>query len=87
MSKYNHMEFLKKDPVGEVNFIIGNIRRKAYECCSTAIGKLMLKTGRVKFGKHVRFRGLALVERFQCSAIEIGELHVQLFQPFQFSRN
>ena len=45
MSKYNHVEFLKKDPVGEVNFIIGNIRRKVYECCSTVIGELMLKMG------------------------------------------
>ena len=73
MSKYNHVEFLKKDPVGEVNFIIGNIRRKVYECCSTVIGELMLKMGGVKFGKHVKFRGLALVERFQCSTIEIGD--------------
>lgn len=33
----------------------------------------MLKMGGVKFGKHVRFRGLAIVERFQCSTIEIGD--------------
>lgn len=26
-----------------------------------------------KFGKRVKFRGLALVERFQCSTIEIGD--------------
>lgn len=29
--------------------------------------------GGVKYGKHIKFRGIAIIERFQCSTIQIGD--------------
>lgn len=42
MSKYNHVEFIKQDPVGEVNFIIGKVGRMLYESISTTTSNLVL---------------------------------------------
>lgn len=72
MSRYNHLEFLKQDPQGEFCFVIGKFCRVIIEIISSICTKVYLTCERVKYGKHIKFRGLPLIERFQCSTIEIG---------------
>ena len=73
MSQYNHKEFLRVDPLGEFHFCLNKIRAAFTINAATLITMLHLKLGGVKFGKNVKFRGCAIVERFQCSTIEIGD--------------
>ena len=73
MSQYNHFRFLKLDPLGELNFMFNKLCKGMYAFGTTMLVNVFLHLGGVKLGKHVKFRGLALVERFQCSTIEIGD--------------
>lgn len=73
MSQYNHFKFLKLDPIGELYFILNKICKSIYALLTTFIVKTCLKMGGVKYGKHVKFRGISIIERFQCSTIRIGD--------------
>ena len=73
MSQYNHFCFLKLDPLGELTFMFNKLCKGMYVFVTTTLVDISLLFAGVKFGKRVKFRGLALVERFQCSTIEIGD--------------
>ena len=73
MSIYNHKEFLRKDPLGEIHFVLCKLRQMLIEKISTLIIKINSQMGGVKYGKHIKFRGIAIIERFQCSTIRIGD--------------
>ena len=73
MSQYNHFKFLKLDPIGELYFTLNKICKSIYALLTALIVKTCLKMGGVKYGKHVKFRGIAIIERFQCSTIQIGD--------------
>lgn len=71
--KNNHLEFIKCDTCGELIFILRKIYRVAYCCVTTFMMKLILLIGGVKYGGGIKFRGMALIERFQMSKIIIGK--------------
>lgn len=73
MSIYNHKEFLRKDPLGEIHFVLCKLRQMLIEKISTLIIKINSQMEGVKYGKHIKFRGIAIIERFQCSTIRIGD--------------
>lgn len=71
MSIYNHKEFLRKDPLGEIHFVLCRLQQVLIEKASTLFVKINLQMG--GFGKRLKCRGLMMVYRFQCSRIEIGD--------------
>lgn len=64
MSIYNHKELLRKDPLGEIHFVLCKLRQVLIEKASTLIIKINLQMGEVKLGKELRCRGLMTVYRF-----------------------
>lgn len=68
----NHFLFLKKDPQGEVIFWYRKSIRVFYVILTTNWMRFVLFLNGIKIGKRSTFRGMALVERFQMSCIEIG---------------
>lgn len=68
----NHIEFFLKDTRGELVFAFRKSYRIIYCFVTTCLMKCILKIGGVRYGSGLKFRGMALVERFQCSHIEIG---------------
>lgn len=73
MSRYNHSEFLKNDFVGEFHFALLKVLKTIYACVTTFFVRADLKVGGVKYGVNLKARGGVIVERFQCSSIEIGD--------------
>lgn len=73
MTQYNHFRFLKLDPIGELYFILNKVCKSIYALLTAFTVRTCLKLGWVKYGKHIKFRGIAIVERFQCSTIQIGD--------------
>lgn len=71
--KNNHLLFLRKDPKGELAFIIRKLTRVSYVLASTTAMKIWMTIGGVRYGKGCKFRGTALIERFQMSTITIGD--------------
>lgn len=69
----NHIPFLLIDPLGEFVFVLRKIVRTVYALCTTGLMKIWLTLGGVKYGKGCKFRGTALIERFQMSTISIGK--------------
>lgn len=68
-----HLFYLRNDFIGELYFIFNKIYKSIYALLSTFISKMYLKFGGIKYGKHIKFRGIAIIERFQCSTIRIGD--------------
>lgn len=73
MSYQKHLGYLKRDPLGELHFVLCKVREIIIEKTSSTIVKISLKTEGVRFGKHLRCKGIITANRFQCSTIEIGE--------------
>lgn len=69
----DHLLFLRKDPRGEGVFVLRKLIRTIYTLFSTLLMRLWMIIGGVHYGKKCKFRGLALIERFQMSTITIGE--------------
>lgn len=72
MGRYNHSEFLKNDFVGELHFVLLKVLKTIYVCMTTFLARVDLKAGGVKYGENLKARGGVIIERFQCSSIEIG---------------
>lgn len=68
----NHIEFIKHDTCGELIFILRKVYRLVYCCVTTFLMRSILLIGGVRYGHGIKFRGMALVERFQMSKIIIG---------------
>lgn len=68
-----HLFYLRNDFIGELYFIFNKIYKLIYTLSTTFISKMYLNFGGIKYGKHIKFRGIAIVERFQCSTIRIGD--------------
>lgn len=73
MRGYNHSEFQKNDFVGELHFTLLKVLKSIYACITTFLVRADLKVGGVKYGVNLKARGGVIVERFQCSSIEIGD--------------
>lgn len=69
----NHILFLRKDSQGEFVFIFRKIIRTMYVILSTWFMRMWIKIGGIRCGKGCKFRGFALIERFQMSTITIGD--------------
>lgn len=69
---YNHKLFLKQDTKGECVFVLRKLVRTCYAEVTTLIMKGWLSLGGISYGQKVKFRGYALIERFQMSTITIG---------------
>ncbi len=72
MSRYNHKGFLLRDFRGELHFVCWKIFKSMAAAVTTLFFKIDLKMGGVKYGVGLKARGCCIVERFQCSTIEIG---------------
>lgn len=72
MSRYNHSDLIKRDPSGELHFVVWKVLKIIYAYVTTLLVRLDLKTGGVKYGAGLKARGCCIVERFPCSTIEIG---------------
>lgn len=72
MSRYNHYDLIKRDPSGELHFVVWKVLKIIYAYVTTLLVRLDLKTGGVKYGENLKARGGVIIERFQCSSIEIG---------------
>ena len=68
-----HCRFLKKDPIGELNFCINKLWDVVYSFVTTIICKLRLSLGGGSYGNNLRARGIMTIRRFQCSSIIIGD--------------
>lgn len=72
--KNNHIEFIKEDTRGELMFITKKVYRTIYCFITTFLMKVIIFFGGgIKYGKRIKFRGMALIERFQMSKIIIGD--------------
>lgn len=69
----DHIEFIKEDVRGEFMFIFRKLFRTVYMFATTLCMRALLFSGGVKYGKRIKFRGMALIERFQMSKIIIGD--------------
>lgn len=69
----DHKLFLRKDPRGEGVFVLRKLVRTIYTLFSTLLMRLWMIISGVHYGKKCKFRGFALIERFQMSTITIGE--------------
>lgn len=68
-----HCSFLKKDPMGELNFCINKLYDVVYAFITTILCRLRLSFGGGYYGNCLRTRGIMTVRRFQCSTISIGD--------------
>lgn len=68
-----HWGYLKRDFVGEMNFVVNKVIDVVLDVITSMLCRLNLSMGGVKYGKRLRSRGLMMVRRFQCSTIEIGD--------------
>lgn len=69
----DHILFLRKDPQGELAFVLRKFTRTTYTLMTTLIMQIWMTIGGTKYGKNCKFRGTALIERFQMSTITIGD--------------
>lgn len=72
-SKAVHLGYLKRDFIGEMNFVCGKVLDVCLGLTTSFFCRLKCKMGGVKIGKGLRARGMMNVYRFQCSKIEIGD--------------
>lgn len=68
-----HLHYLREDTIGELNFLVNKFYNAVFCFITSCICIAKLKAGKVKYGCHIKFRGIAIIERFQCSTIRIGD--------------
>lgn len=72
-NKKKHIAYLKKDPIGELSFIINKIIDIAYCIIPKLFCTLKFRCSGIKYGTGIKIRGYMKVYRFQCSNIIIGK--------------
>ena len=68
-----HMGYLKKDFIGEMNFVCSKVLDVALDLTTSFLCRLKCRIGGAKIGKGLKARGMMRVYRFQCSKIVIGD--------------
>lgn len=72
-NKKQHITYLRKDPIGELCFIVNKIIDIAYCIVPKFICIAKFRCSGIKYGTGIRIRGCMKAYRFQCSSITIGK--------------